>query len=248
MIRLSEISANRGSFKLNLSSLNLRSGELVAVLGNNGSGKSTFLAVLAGLLNYQGGYRLLDADFQSYPHKDKYRLTGFLSQRTELNMPFDVFYVILTGRFAHTDGYRYSKQDYEITEETLKTCDIEHLRNRPFNQLSGGEKQRVLLARTINQHSPILLLDEPLNGIDLKHQHQTIEQLHQLKVEKMVLVVMHDLALAVREFDRFLVFSEGQLAYDATKDDIDTGRLAELFQVQFDLWKQEDKTYVYTSA
>lgn len=247
MIDLSGISAIRGQFTLMVNQLQLQEGELVAVLGNNGSGKSTFFSALSGFLEYDGDYRIREADYKSYDHISRKKLVGLLPQKTELNMPFDVYYVILTGRFAHTDGYRYAKSDHQSTEAVIDRFDIKHLRHRAFNELSGGEKQRVLLARAINHGAPVLLLDEPLNGIDIKHQHETVRHLHALKAEKIILVVMHDLTLAMREFDRFLVFDRGNLVYDASKETLDSARLAEIFKVKIDFLNMKEKLYVYTA-
>jgi iron complex transport system ATP-binding protein len=248
LINLKNLTARRGDFHIEIDTLRTAPGELVAVLGNNGSGKSTFLAALSGFLKYRGRYALCDAEFTTLTRNEQNKIVGLLPQKTELNMPFDVHYVILTGRFLHTNGYTYSEQDLSATNHIIRHFDIEHLRNRPFNELSGGEKQRVLLARTINQETPVLLLDEPLNGIDLKHQHDTVRHLHDFKKDKTILVVMHDLSLALREFDRFLVFAKGRLIYDVNKAEVDATRLADIFNVDIRFRQQEGRTYVYTAG
>lgn len=248
MINLNHLTAKRGNFQIEIAALQLQKGELVAVLGNNGSGKSTFLSMLAGFLDYQGQFGLHQKEFASYSQREKSRQIGLLPQKTELNMPFDAYYVILTGRFPHTNGLRYSKKDHQATAAVINQFDIRHLQHRPFNELSGGEKQRVLLARTINHETPVVLLDEPLNGIDLKHQHETIRFLQMIKQDKVVLTVMHDLALAVRECDRFLVFTEGKLIYDTKQCDLDSSRLAEIFQVRIEFLKQNGKLFVHTGT
>lgn len=177
---------------------------------------------------------------------DRNRLIGLLPQRTTLNMPFDVHYVILTGRFPYTDGYNYSKNDFEVTDEVISKFDIEHLRKRQFNELSGGEKQRVLLARILNRDTPVMLLDEPLTGIDLRHQLETIELLKNLRQEKLIMVVMHDISLAIREFDRFLFFTEGRLIYNQEADEINESNLSEIFQVQVKFIRDQEKLFIHT--
>ncbi len=247
MIELKNILAQRGDFSLSIDTLNLKQGDFVAVLGNNGSGKSTFLSLLSGFLGFKGEYRLKKRDFGAYALKERNRAIGLLPQKTALNMPFDVRYVILTGRFPLTNGFHYGEEDYQATEKAIAQFDIGHLANRPFNELSGGEKQRVLLARAMNRESPVNLLDEPLTGIDLRHQHETINLLKKQQKDKMFLVVMHDVSLAVREFDRFLIFSGGNLVYDVTKDQISAQKLSEVFEVEIDFLTHKEKLVVYSA-
>ncbi len=124
--------------------------------------------------------------------------------------------------------------------------DIAHLKNRLFNELSGGERQRVMLARIINRDAPIMLMDEPLNGVDLRHQHEIVSRLKRLSSSKTVLVVMHDISMAVREFSRLLFFEKGRLAYDVQAGDISEERLSEIFNVQVSFLTQNDKLFVHT--
>jgi cobalamin transport system ATP-binding protein len=246
LIELKNIEVTRGGFNLAIESLQLQKGEMIAVLGNNGSGKSTFFSMLAGFLKFKGGYLLSQTKFKEIAFREKSRLIGLLPQKTELNMPFDVTYIILTGRFSLTNGYQYGKVDHQATESIIEQLELGHLRNRSFKELSGGEKQRVLLARTLNRETPVLLLDEPLNGIDLKHQHETIGLLQGMKKEKAIMVVMHDVSLALREFDRFLIFSEGRLIYISGKEQLSPARLVEIFDVEIDFLEKDGRLYVHT--
>ncbi len=248
MIELKEITAMQGEFRLSVESLLLKRGDFVAVLGNNGSGKSTFLSVLAGLKKFKGGYMLDGEEFRGLSSRMRHRIISLLPQQTSLNMPFDVHYVVLTGRYPHTDGRGYRDEDMEATERVLREFDIFHLRDRQFNELSGGEKQRVLLARVINRDSPVILLDEPLSGIDLRHQHDTLDLLKRLSKDRVILMVVHDISLAVREFDRFLFFVQGALAYDLSKRELDEERLSRVFGVKVSFIRHERGIFVYTEG
>ncbi len=248
MISLKGIKARQGSFTLKVDSLNLERGELIAVLGNNGSGKSTFLSVLSGLKSFTGQYILDGKRFEDYSSVGRHQMISLLPQQTALNMPFDVQYVVLTGRYPYTDGRGYSDKDHENTTKVLRMLDIYHLRNRQFNELSGGEKQRVLLARVINRDSPVMLLDEPLTGVDLRHQHEIIDLLKSLSKKKLILVVIHDISLAIREFERFLFFVDGSLHYDFKKDQLDEKRLSEVFQVRVRFIREGKMLFVYTEG
>ncbi|GMT47282.1 MAG: iron ABC transporter [bacterium] len=248
MIKLEGIRARQGDFLLSAERVTLKEGDFVAVLGNNGSGKSTFLSVLAGLNKFEGKYLLGDREFQEILTTERHGLISLLPQMTTLNMPFDVFYVVLTGRFIHTNGLSYTDADLEATERAMRKLDIMHLRERQFNELSGGEKQRVLLARTINKDSRVILLDEPLSGIDILHQHDSIKLLKELSRKKLIMVVIHDISLALREFDRFLFFTGGDLSYEAGRQEIQEDRLSEIFGVRVKFLRHDKGIFVYTEG
>ena len=244
-IELKEVSVKQSDFDLTISELHLAKGDFVGILGNNGSGKSTFLHMLTGLKPFKGQYKLSDIEFHHIHTKKRSQLISFLPQSVNLNMPFSVFYVVLTGRFPWTAGSRYSKDDVYATENMLKQLDIFHLQKRLYYELSGGEKQRVLIARTLNRDSPVIVLDEPLSGIDIKHQQEAIQYLRSLSHNKLILVVIHDLPLAIRTFDRFLFFINGTLAHDLRKSMINESLLFEVFGVKLNILKQDEKVVVY---
>ena len=248
MIELEGIKARQGDFFLRIEGITLNRGDFVAVLGNNGSGKSTFLSTLAGLTGFEGKYLLKGREFQKILPIQRHCIISLLPQTTTLNMPFDTFYVVLTGRFIHTDGWGYSEADLDATEDVMKELDIIRLRKRQFNELSGGEKQRVLLARTINKDSPVILLDEPLSGIDILHQHDSIRLLKGLSRERLILVVIHDISLALREFDRFLFFVDGDLNYDVRSDEIQEERLSDIFGIHVKFLRHDKGLLVYTEG
>ena len=247
MISLTDMTASRGNFQLSIDSLDLKAGDFIAVLGNNGSGKSTFLSALSGFLETEGQYQLNGQPFDSYSLKEKNRLIGLLPQKTALNMPFDVRYVILTGRYPLTNGYHYRDEDIQATESIIQQFDIDHLADRAFNQLSGGEKQRVLLARALNRETPIHLLDEPMTGIDIRHQHETVQLLKRQTKDRIFLVVMHDISMAISEFQRYLIFDNGKLVYDVNKDQIDEKQLEKIFNVKIKFLTHKEKLIVYSA-
>lgn len=226
--------------------LHIGKGGLIAVLGNNGSGKSTFLNVMSGLLEFTGGYRVNGRPFREMAQAESARLMGFLPQEAALNMPFDAFYVVLTGRFIHSDGRMYSRADIARTENVMKRFDVFHLRDRLFNALSGGEKQRVLLARVMNMDTDIFLLDEPFSGIDILHQIKIVDVFRRIRSEKIIMVVIHDLSFAIHHFDRFLLFRDGRLLYDMKRDDLSPEMLSEVFGVRVGFAEQDNRMFVYT--
>ena len=229
LIELEGFGLKQGGFQLEIPKLRLSQGELVAICGNNGSGKSTFLSALAGLRDFQGRYALAGEDFRHLSLRERARLLSFLPQEGTVSLPFEVAYVVLTGRFPHVQGRGYSPEDQRKTQEALKDFDLEHLKERPFHQLSGGEKQRVLLARTFVRESPVILLDEPFSAVDLKHQHRLLRLFRERKEQALIVAVMHDLALALEHFQRFLFFKEGKLLFDLKRQELDDAVLSEVF-------------------
>ncbi len=246
MIEINNVHAKQGDFILEISRLRLQKGTLVGILGNNGSGKSTFFKLLSGLISYKGNYFINSINFKKLSSSRRHKLIGFLPQEASLNMPFNVFYVVLTGRFIHTKGTSYTKRDIENTEKTIIELNIESIRNRPFNELSGGEKQRVLIARTLNMDTKILLLDEPFNSVDLMHQINTIKLLKKLKNSKLILTVIHDLSLAFQHFDRFIFFKNGRLIKDVNKNEVTEDFLYEIFDVKVKIVELNGKKIIVT--
>ncbi len=232
MIEIKDLRTNQGDFLLEIPRLYLPSGELVAVCGNNGSGKSTFLSVLAGGKDYSGQYYLKGVPFREWDLKKRAQQLSFLPQEGAVNMPFEVAYVVLTGRFPWIkDRKGYTSEDWAKVEEILKYFDLIELKQRPFNELSGGEKRRVLLARALVREAEVILLDEPFSAVDLKHQHRIMKFLEKISQNRLLIVVMHDLNLALRYFKRFLLFKKGRLIYDLQREEIRADKLSYIFEV-----------------
>jgi iron complex transport system ATP-binding protein len=244
-IELKDIEVSLGEFKLKVDCLGLEKGSMVAVLGNNGSGKSTFLSFLLGLRPYKGTYLIGGKDFRALSVREANQTLALLPQTVSLQMPLDVFYVVLTGRFPWTDGRAYTDEDISLTEMALRDFDIYHLRDRPFSELSGGERQRVLLARTFNRTSEVVLLDGPFTALDLRHQWETLGLLKDRARDRLILVVLHDIEMAVREFDRFLFFKDGQLLHDLEKDTLTEDVLSEVFEVKIRIMDHERGRFVF---
>ena len=190
-------------------SLNLEKGDFLGLLGPNGSGKSTLLKLLAGILRPQTGTILL----QSIPLHTIARRTiaqtiAYVPQQANWIFPFTVREVVSMGRVPYVPGMGYgSPQDESIVEESMHRVDIEHLADKTVTAISGGERQRVLVARALAQTPSILILDEPNAHLDLTHLAALFEILRRLNEERSVTIVCvsHDLNLAAL-FCRSLAF------------------------------------------
>lgn len=192
-------------------------GELVGLVGPNGAGKSTLVRLLAGLLRPSRGNVFLEGrPVDRISRRERSRIIGYVPQDTRIDFPLSVEQVVLLGRHAHRSGLVVdSARDYALAAAALERVGLLHLRDRAVSSLSGGERQLVMLARAICGEPRLLLLDEPVSALDLRH------QLHALAITRDVIAegaggiaVLHDLNLAARFCDRILVMQAGQVQAD----------------------------------
>ncbi len=250
LIKLNNFETSAGDFRLKVPELCLKAGSLVAILGPNGSGKSTFLTALAGLRNYAGSYDLCGKDFKKLDEKSRYQLLSYLPQEGRLGLPFELEYVVLTGRFPGLKHGNYGSYDFALVDFWLKEFELLPLRKRLFTSLSGGEKRRTLLARTMVRGAKVLLLDEPLNGVDLKHQHAILRSLkvYLPKNNALCLMVLHDLSMALKYADYFLLFKGGRLSFKGSVSEVNEGTLSQVLEVNVNFFKIGPKILVDTEV
>ncbi len=200
--------------------LRVEPGEVVGIVGPNGCGKSTLMRALAGVQLPASGSVLLDGrPIRSLDRRRLARSLAFVAQHAPAPAMISVREQVMLGRFPHRRWLRESDTaDAKHTDEAIDACGIGHLQSRRVEQLSGGERQRVRVAMALAQDPSVLLLDEPLAGLDIEHQHGLLEILRGLGAtgkEHSVMVVLHDLELALRYFDRVVVMHEGRIRRDA---------------------------------
>lgn len=206
-------------------SILIQSGQLVGLFGPNGSGKSTLLKGIYRTLSLQGGVVYLDGkDISHMKGREVARLLGVVTQFTTLNFDFSVEEMVLMGRSPHKKAFdRDDASDYEIVRRCLKQVDMETFAQRKFLTLSGGEKQRILLARALAQETEMLILDEPTNHLDVKYQLQTMDIIRSLG--KGVLLALHDLNLAFSYCDYIYVLKDGWIEAEGKPADVITEEL-----------------------
>ena len=193
--------------------LTLWSGEVVGLLGPNGSGKSTLLRVLAGLaLPASGQVRLDGLPLGSLPRRRVAATLGYLPQNARSEWPISVRETVTLGRTPYISPLaRTSDADRTAVEAAMAATDVQHLADRVVTTLSGGERMRVMLARVLAGQPGLLLLDEPVTGLDPRHQLEAMMLLKRLADEGAgVLIVLHDLTLASRFCDRLHILREGR--------------------------------------
>ncbi|MEN0057636.1 MAG: heme ABC transporter ATP-binding protein [Bdellovibrio sp.] len=197
----------------------LASGELLVVIGRNGAGKSTLLKHLtAEQKSASAQITLFGQELRSHRVKDLARQRAVLAQNTPLNFDYKVLEVVMLGRIPHQKYQKETAEDFKISCECLATVGLTGYENRDYLTLSGGEQQRVHLARvlaqltTLSPQPRLLFLDEPTSSLDISHQHQVLDVVRDLTRQNMgVFAILHDLNLAAQYADRILVLSEGRV-------------------------------------
>ncbi|TXR51915.1 heme ABC transporter ATP-binding protein [Reinekea thalattae] len=201
-------------------------GEIVAVMGPNGAGKSSLLKVMAGEISaYQGLIKLNQKDYKAWSNNERAKMIGVLPQTSLLNFPFSVLEIVLLGRLPHSTGY---KKDIDIAEAAIEALDISHLQTKAYPSLSGGEKQRVQLARVLAQiwqpsdlGPRYLLLDEPTSALDAEHQQLILKLAKQLAKQDIgVMTILHDLNLAAQYADRVVMMQQASIVEQGASDSI----------------------------
>lgn len=196
-------------------SLSLAPGEVLAVLGQNGAGKSTLLRCLAGALKPTGQVELDGRPLESVPPGERARLLAFVPQHIPPRLPMTVFEAVLLGRRPYL-SWRPRPQDLEAAWEALALLGLEELAQREFSEISGGQRQKVALARALAQESRLLVMDEPTSSLDLRHQLEVMTLLCAQAEERAtgVILAVHDLNLAARFASRALLLSGGRVEAD----------------------------------
>jgi iron complex transport system ATP-binding protein len=172
-------------------SFSVESGDIFCILGPNGTGKSTLLRCLCNLYELNEGSICIDGkNIMSYTTSKLAKKIGFIPQIHTPTFPYSVLQVVMMGRTPHLNTFATpSEIDYMIAEEALRTVNIEHIRDKPYTELSGGQMQLVLMARVLAQEPEILLLDEPTSHLDVSNQIQTIEMVRKLSRKGLSLVM-----------------------------------------------------------
>lgn len=202
--------------------IDVESGEVLSIVGPNGSGKSTLLKCINRILKPSRNAVLIDGkDTSKLVLKELSRLLGYVPQSSPSSFPFTVFDVVMMGRKPYIH-WSIGERDNEIVAQMLDFLGIGHLAMRHFNELSGGEQQKVIIARALAQQPKIMLLDEPTSALDIRHQLEILCILRSLvqSKERSVIVTMHDLNLASRFSDRMLMLKKGSMYALGTPEEV----------------------------
>src|ERR1043166_7510469 len=206
-------------------SLSIDRSEMVAILGPNGSGKTTLLKILSAVLTGKGEVRLNQKDIRTYKRKELSRLFAVVPQESAVAFPYTVAEIVLMGRASfHSPLAFEDKKDLDVARKSMELTDTLAFSDRYLHELSGGEKQRVMIARAVAQEPKILLLDEPSAFLDLKHQVHILDLMRQLNREQGLTIVaaLHDLNLAALYFNRLVMLRDGKIYRDGSPGNVIT--------------------------
>ncbi|RLD98506.1 MAG: ABC transporter ATP-binding protein [Aquificota bacterium] len=230
-IRVEGLRFSRGAFSLEVPWLEVSPGEKVAIMGENGSGKTTLLTLIGGFLSPDDGcVEVGGEDLVRLSPRQRARILAFLPQVTSVVFPFTVYQLVLMGRYPHLVGRKPGPGDVQTTLKTMRMLGLEDMSDRRYLSLSGGEQRRVMLAKVLNQGTPVILLDEPVAMLDARHSLTALTLLSCW--EGTVVAVVHDINLALPHFRRFLFMREGQILYDVYKEDVNSEILSEVYDVR----------------
>lgn len=212
--------------------------ETLVVIGPNGSGKSTLLKCIVNILKPQGGSIMMDeTDIKGMGSEERARRIGYVPQLENRGFPATVFDTILMGRKPYI-SWKPSSSDLEVVSSIIEMLGLEEFSIRDINSLSGGQRQKVLIARALAQEPDILLLDEPTSNLDLKHQLEVLNILKDQTGKGIASVIaIHDLNMAVRYADRIVMLSEGKVFASGGLDIITANRIAEVYGVRVAIGK-----------
>ena len=215
------LAVTRGGFTLRVDDLRIAPGEKIALLGENGCGKTTLLQALAGLLPCGGAIAYAGRSWDKLTPAGRARHMAYLPQDSGVLFNLTVEELI---NLALADQPSLAG---EARATALAATEMGDFLDRPYHSLSGGEKRRAMLARLFCRDTALILLDEPTAPLDMRHAGQVMRHLRAGPAA--VVAAMHDLNLAAAWFDRFLLMKQGRIVYDARKDELDPARLAEIY-------------------
>jgi len=230
MLRLHDISAGyAGRTVLENIEVGIGAGEFVGLIGPNGSGKTTLLRVINGVLNArQGEVRLQGRNVRAMSRRDVARIVAHLVQDHAPTLPFPVREVVLMGRSPHLPRFgRETEHDVAVAQRAMDLAHVSHLADRPITRISGGERQRALLAMCLAQEPRLLLLDEPTTHLDVGHQLVMLDLIRSLnrQTRMTVVAVFHDLNLAAEYCDRLVLLDRGRVAAVGTPAEVLTAEM-----------------------
>ena len=213
-------------------SFDIAPGQFLAILGNNGVGKSTLLKCFNQILTPDAGQVLLDGqDLLKMPGREVAKKVAFVSQSIP-NTQMTVHDVVMLGRRPYMN-WGFTEEDHAIVHDAMHRLDVEDMRGRFLNQLSGGEKQKVMLSRALAQQPKVLLLDEPTSALDIQNQYQVLRMVRKFchQDNMIAVVVIHDLNLALQFCDRFLLLKDGRVYRHGDRSILDGEALREVYGV-----------------
>ncbi|MEK8199964.1 MULTISPECIES: iron ABC transporter ATP-binding protein [Lysinibacillus] len=222
-------------------SVDIVSGKITSFIGPNGAGKSTLLSMVSRLLNADTGEVLLDkADVRRWKSDDFAKRVSILKQSNFMNVRLTIRELVSFGRFPYSKG-NLKPEDEEKVDEAIRYMNLEEIQHNYLDELSGGQRQRAFIAMVIAQDTEYILLDEPLNNLDMKHSVQIMKILRKLVDElgKTVVIVLHDINFASVYSDHIVALKDGRVVKNGpTNDIINSHALKEIYDMDIPVQEQ----------
>ncbi|BBE31066.1 ABC transporter [Tepiditoga spiralis] len=227
MIKINNLNFSYGNgFNLNIEKLNIKAGEFVSIIGPNGSGKSTLLKILSGILkNFNGEILIKNKNIKNFNYKELAKTISIVPQEFNTIFKYDVESIISTSRVPYSKTFSFfeTMEDKKIIEEAMKKTDTIKYKNKFFSNLSGGEKQRVMIARALAQKTKILFLDEFTSHLDPGHAQSLMNIVKEnTQNGHTVVAVFHDINLASIYSKRLIIMLKGNVVCDGSPIDVIT--------------------------
>ncbi|TFZ40376.1 ABC transporter ATP-binding protein [Soehngenia longivitae] len=225
IINLNKVEFGYGKQKV-LKDINLtiEEGQFLSIIGPNGAGKSTLLKVINNIYeNYDGNISIYGKNIRDYTRKELARIVSFVPQDTYLDFEFSIEELVFMGRYPFQKRFQNDgKYDYDISYRAMALTNTLEIKDRLITQISGGERQRALIAKALAQDPKIILLDEPTSHLDINHQIEVLELLKELnkKQNLTIISVLHDLNLASRYSDKLVLLKDGQILKSGNVDEV----------------------------
>jgi manganese/iron transport system ATP-binding protein len=236
-----------GATALDKVSFQLHRGERVAVIGPNGAGKSTLFNVISGVLHPSQGQVNVHGN-----EPGKHICIAYVPQRSQVDwqFPVNVVDVVMMGRIRKLGLFQWPKRkDWDYAHEMLELVGMDHLAKRQIGELSGGQQQRVFIARALAQEAELMLMDEPLTGLDVKSQEEIFSILDKLRQREVtIMVATHDLNLAAERFDRLMLLNQQMLGFGQANEVFTTELLSQAYSGQMRLIETPNGTMVLSDT
>lgn len=204
--------------------IEIKKGEFVTILGPNGSGKTTLLKSISNMIETRKNTVWVDGqDVFLMKAKERARLMSVVPQNTDVVYEFTCHDVVMMGRYPHVSRFKgETEKDKDIVLKAMQTTNVEYLKDRFFTEISGGERQRVVLAQAIAQEPDLILLDEPISNLDPQYQVEILDTVKKLSIEKglTVIAILHDLNFASMYSDKVILMKEGKIFTSGMAQDV----------------------------
>lgn len=234
-----------GSPTLKDMNLKVNRGEFLSIIGPNGSGKTTFLKCMNRILNPDKGSICINQQELCELHRNEIaKQVGYIPQAEKGAFPISVFDTVLMGRKPHIN-WTPSSNDLKIVSDVMEMLELDDISMKNINELSGGQRQKVIIARALAQQPEILLLDEPTSSLDLKHQLEVLDiTREQADNDVSVIMTVHDLNLAARYSDKIIMMKDGEIFHGGGPEILTPENIEPVYGVSVDVIRDTDQVWI----